>query len=280
MAEMGNELPYRKFTRTIILLVFLLIHISFPACKPEAGDDPTGEGKIIVLMYHRIVDGNTSNLYERSIGDLESDIKYLSDNNINIIDFDELGLVLSGGKMPAGNSAIITFDDGDHSWYSLVRPLFAKHKIKAAFFLWTNMIGENSFLSWEEVENMSHYTINPGIRLFTFGSHSCSHRYLYQSKNEYPTPEEYKSFLDYEFGSSKQIIEKHTPGNVRVFALPYGDGAGESEIIDAAKRNGYQFIRTSYWGAIENTETDPFFIPSLPMLDSTDPQIIGTYLGL
>lgn len=264
----------------IIHLVFLLLYLSLSACKPESGDDPAGAGKIIVLMYHRIVDGTAGNLYERSISDLESDIKYLKDNNIDIIDFDELGTVLSGGKMPSGNSAILTFDDGDHSWYSLVRPLFAKHKIKATFFLWTNMIGEDSFLSWEEVEGMSHYMISPGIRLFTFGSHSCSHSYLYQSIDEFHSSEEYNAFLDYEFGISKQTIEKHTPGHVRIFALPYGDGAGESEIISAAQRNGYEFIRTSVWGVIENPETDPFIIPSLPMLDSTDQQLIGTYLGL
>jgi hypothetical protein len=142
------------------------------------------------------------------------------------------------------------------------------------------MIGEDSFLSWEEVEVMSHYMVSPGIRLFTFGSHSCSHRYLYQSIYDFPSSEEYNAFLDYEFGISKQTIEKHTPGSVVVFALPYGDGAGESDIISAAQRNGYQFLRTSVWGAIENPETDPFNIPSLPMLDSTDPQLIGTYLGL
>lgn len=277
---MIKELPYRKFTRMIFRLAFLLLYLSFSACKPETEEDPAGEGKIIVLMYHRIVDGSAENLYERSISDLESDIKYLKDNNINIIDFDEMGTFLSKGKMPARNSAIITFDDGDHSWYSLVRPLFAQNKIKATFFLWTSMIGEDSFLSWEEVESMSHYTISPGIRIFTFGSHSCSHSYLHQSKNEFSTPGEYNAFLDYEFGISKQTIEKHIPGSVRIFALPYGDGAGESDIISAAQRNGYEFIRTSVWGAIENAGTDPFRIPSLPMLDSTDPQLIGTYLGI
>ncbi len=276
---MINKLIYKILIRTI-LLEFFFLNLSLPACKPDYAENPTGEGKIIVLMYHRIVNGNAGNLYERSISDLESDIKYLKDNNIKIIDFDELALILAKGKMPSGNSAIITFDDGDHSWYSLAMPLLAKNKIKATFFLWTNMIGEDSFISWEEVEIMSHYTVSPGIRLFTFGSHSCSHPYLYQRKAGFSSPEEYNGFLDYEFGISKQIIEKHTYGTVRIFALPYGDGAGESDIISAAQRNGYNFIRTSIWGAIENTDIDPYCIPSLPMLDSTEPQLIGSYLGL
>ncbi|HNR42612.1 MAG TPA: polysaccharide deacetylase family protein [Bacteroidales bacterium] len=280
---MINEIPsIDYFLRMIIRPVFLLLLscIALPACKPEQEEIPADEGKIIVLMYHRIVEDTPENLYERSLRDLESDIKYLITNNITIIDFNDLGSVLTGNKKSYGNSAIITFDDGDCSWYSLVRPLLERYRIKATFFLWTDMIGKDSFISWEEVENMSHYAISPGIRPFTFGSHSCSHPFLHQSRDSFSTNEDYNSFLDYELGASRQIIEKHTPGSVQVFALPYGDGAGDSDIIDAAIRNGYEFIRTSIWGTIDTPSTDPFLIPCLPMLDSTDPELIGAYLGL
>lgn len=278
---MISALPPRRDPGMIFRTAFVLLCLLLPACEPGQNEIPGTEGKIIVLMYHRIVEGTAGNLYERSLNDLESDIMYLINNNIRIIDFDELGSALSRKKMPSGNSAIITFDDGDCSWYSLVRPLLARYRIRATFFLWTDMIGKDSFISWEEVENMSHYAISPGIRPFTFGSHSCSHPFLYKSKTGFSTGDEYNSFLDYELGTSRQIIEKHIPGRVKVLALPYGDGAGEAEIISAAKRNGYEFIRTSIWGAVvNNAETDPFLIPSLPMLDSTDPELIGTFLGL
>jgi peptidoglycan/xylan/chitin deacetylase (PgdA/CDA1 family) len=232
-------------------------------------------------MYHRIVQGEPGNLYERNVVDFEADLNYLVDNQINVISFSNLENCLSSGKMPFGNSAVITFDDGDHSWYTLVKPLLLQYKMKATFFLWTDMIGHDSFLSWNEIEDMSYYTLPGGEeRPFVFGSHSFSHQYLLQRKNEFATAEEYNSFLDYELGVSKEKIGEHTPGEVSILSLPYGDGAGDQEIISAAKRNGYKFIRTSIWGAIENTETSLFIIPSLPILDKTNADLIGNYLGL
>lgn len=231
-------------------------------------------------MYHRIVKGEASNLYERSIENLEADLKYLNDNNIKVLCFNDLENIKTTGAMPEGNSAIITFDDGDSSWYTLVRPLLLKYHMRATFFLWTYMIGHDSFVTWNEVEDMSHYTLKNGEKMFTFGSHTYSHTYLLKNKDEYSNSTEYNAFLDYELGVSKQLIEEHTPGSVAILSLPYGDGAGDSEIIAAAERNGYKFVRTSIWSAIENSNFDLFVIPSLPILDSTEPDLIGQYLGL
>jgi len=231
-------------------------------------------------MYHRIVKGEATNLYERSLENLEADLKYLNDNNIKVVSFSDLERLSTSASMPEGNSAIITFDDGDASWYTLVRPLLLNYHMKATFFLWTLMMGRDSFMTWEEVEDMSHYARQNGDRPFTFGSHTFSHSYLLMNKDGFSTSAEYNSFLDYELGRSKAIIEEHTPGSVEILSLPYGDGAGDTEIISAAERNGYKYIRTSIWDAIKDSNQDLFVIPSLPMLDSTEPQLIGTYLGL
>jgi hypothetical protein len=142
------------------------------------------------------------------------------------------------------------------------------------------MIGHDSFLTWDEVEDMSNYTLDGGERPFIFGSHTYSHTYLHESKNEFSDDAEYNAYLDFEMGRSKQIIETHTPGSVTILSLPYGDGAGDPEIVAAAQRNGYKFIRTSIWGAINNPDQDLFKIPSLPILDTTESELIGTYLGL
>jgi hypothetical protein len=44
-------------------------------------------------------------------------------------------------------------------------------------------------------------------------------------------------------------------------------------------RNGYKFIRTSKWGAIQNAGVNLYAIPSLPMLDTSTPDEIGYYLN-
>ena len=266
----------RRYVIFVLLIFFLLNN----GCTKN--DDPGSqpEGKIIVLMYHRIVNGEATNLYERSIANLEADLIYLVENDIKVITFNDLDALAASGSMPEGHSAIITFDDGDNSWYTLVRPLVLKYGMTATFFLWTNMIGRDSFISWAEVEDMSNYTLPGGVHPFIFGSHTSNHRYLLQSKYGFSSQEEYNAFLDYELGLSKEVIENHSPVPSDILSLPYGDGAGDTEIIAAAKRNGYNYIRTSIWGAIENPGQDLFIIPSLPMLDSTEPEFIGYYLGL
>ena len=266
--------------RRIITVVFLTGMLIVSGCSGKDDPEPAEKGNIIVLMYHRIVQGDATNIYERSVADLESDLKYLIDNKIKVLSFNDLESISIKGEMPDGHSAVITFDDGDNSWYTLARPLLLKYKMKATFFLWTYMMGHDSFLTWDEVADMSHYTLDGGERPFTFGSHTYSHQFLFKSKDEFPDQAEYNAFLDYELGKSKEIIEEYSPGSVTILSLPYGDGAGDSEIIAAAGRNGYKFIRTSIWAAIENPDFNLFVIPSLPILDNTDPELIGYYLGI
>jgi len=263
-----------------LYIVFIISILSLTTCYRYEEPEPEPEGKIIVLMYHRITSGEAGNLYERSIQDLNKDFEYLKKNKINVISFYDLAEIKDSGKMPSGNSAIITFDDGDHSWFSNVQQLLKEHRYKATFFLWVYMIGRNSFLEWQDVEMMSHYTLEGGIRPFTFGSHSFSHPYLYSARNGYSDSEKYNAFLDYEFRESKRIIEEHVPGSVDIFALPFGDGAGDDIIITAAKRNGYKLIRTSNQRTINNADLDLFLIPAIPMLDNTESNTIGYYLGL
>ncbi len=220
-------------------------------------------------MYHRIIEGEPSNLYERSITDFESDLMYLINNNINVINFDDLPKIRESGKMPDGHSVIISFDDGDRSGYDLVLPLLKKYRMKAAFFLWVEKINQNSYFTSSEVELMSTYMLPGGARPFTFGSHSYTHQYLLARKATFATDAEYNSFLDYELGESKRIIELLTPNDVTGLALPFGDGEGDSEIIAAARRNGYSFIRTSVHSAIKNPDIDLFNIPGVPILNNT-----------
>ncbi len=102
-------------------------------------------------MYHRITQRRVpSNLYERSIADFESDLKYLINNNIKVISFDDLSDISESGTMPDGHSAIISFDDGDRSGYDLVLPVLRKYLMKATFFLWVEKIDQNSYFTDSE----------------------------------------------------------------------------------------------------------------------------------
>ena len=220
------------------------------------------------------------NLYERSVADFEGDLKWLNDNNVTVIDFAELEKIVSGEKKLTSDAAIITFDDGDHSWYTLAMPLLKQYGMKATFFLWTSKMGMNSFLTWDEVELISHYMDNRGEHPFAFGSHTASHQYLLAKKSALGAGAAYDAYLDEELGGSKRLIDAHISGSVSAFALPFGDGAGDPDIIAGAQRNGYIYIRTSERGVTGTSATDLYRLPSLPILDDTSSALIGDYLGI
>jgi len=130
------------------------------------------------------------------------------------------------------------------------------------------------------VELMSNYTYDDGERPFAFGSHTMSHPYLLNMKTALGGGEAFAAYLDEELGGSKVLIDSHIYGSVDALALPFGDGAGDEDINAAALKHGYRFIRTSERNITGTPATDLFRLPSLPLLDDTDQELIGGYLGI
>jgi len=62
-----------------ILLIFCILIVT--GCSHDDEPFVEKEGRIIILMYHRIVKGEASFLYERSLADFEDDLQYLQKNN-------------------------------------------------------------------------------------------------------------------------------------------------------------------------------------------------------
>lgn len=267
---------YMQRSTLLLLSVFALLAGCSRLPDPEPVDNP----RVVIVMYHRITEGEAGNLYERSAADFESDLKYLKENNIRVIGFSELNEIVAGERELLTHAAIITFDDGDHSWLSLAAPLLKNYRMKATFFLWADKVGMDSFLSWDEVRMMSSYINNEGDRPFSFGSHTMSHKYLLTMKAALGGGEVFAEYLDEELGGSKILIDRHITGTVEALALPFGDGAGDPDIMAAAIRHGYRFIRTSERNVTGTTATDLFRLPSLPMLDDTPQELIGNYLGI
>jgi peptidoglycan/xylan/chitin deacetylase (PgdA/CDA1 family) len=264
--------------RSTLLLLSVIALLA--GCSRLPDPAPVDNPQVVILMYHRITLGEAGNLYERSANDFESDLKYLKENNIRVIGFSELDEIVSGERELLTHAAIITFDDGDHSWLTLAAPLLKKYRMQATFFLWAGKVGMDSFLSWDEVRLMSSYTNSEGERPFSFGSHTMSHQFLMTMKTAFGGGEAFAEYLDEELGGSKILIDKHITGIVEALALPFGDGAGDPDIMAAAIRHGYRFIRTSERDVTGSSATDLFKLPSLPMLDDTPQELIGGYLGI
>jgi peptidoglycan/xylan/chitin deacetylase (PgdA/CDA1 family) len=122
-----------------------------------------------------------------------------------------------------------------------VYPLLKELGVKATFFIVPNFIGEVGYMSWDQVREMSRYRDASGTRLFSFGSHSLTHRALGELDRE---------DVLFEMKESKRILEEQLQEPVVTIALPFGSGAGMKMIQEAAIASGYRAVRTSSPGPI------------------------------
>ena len=206
--------------------------------------------KLLVLLYHNIVYGRTGNTYNRDLYNFEHDLAYIK-RNFRITNFDD---ALNGADRMSPDRAIITFDDGDLSIYAIVYPLFRRYGIEATFFIVPSFIGTVGYMNWDQVREIGSYRTSDGKQLFQFGSHSLTHRPL----GELSLPE-----IRRELNESKRIIEEQTGEPVRVLALPFGSGAGDPFITQAAMEAGYTAIRTSKSEAQFMKNIDPWEIGAM-----------------
>jgi len=226
----NDEAPAVRYWSTRdqdLLPVQTLVGFDTPSQVP-----PRKDPKLLVVLYHNIVFGRTGNVYNRDLYNFEHDLAFLK-RNFTITNF---RAILNGTSLAKTDQVIITFDDGDLSIYAIVYPLFRQYEIEATIFLVPNFIGEVGYMSWDQIREMSDYRTSSGRKLFFFESHSLTHRMMAELSVEE---------IRHELQASKQIIEEQTGEPVTVLALPFGNGAGESKIINEARNAGYQAIRTS-----------------------------------
>lgn len=234
--------------------------------------------RIVILMYHELVNNEPGNEYERNVTDFENDLVYLR-NNYQIFSMEDLLMIDTGALQLNSDAVIITFDDGYHSDHSMAFPLLAGYDLPATFFIVAEWVDSIDYMIWPEVYQLSQYVNGEGKRLFNVSSHTSSHPYLEKSAQYFDDHQDYLNFLYTELADSKNWIVDIT-GRPDIFlSLPFGDGAYNADIIQTAKYCGYLGIRTSEYSSFTADEMDLFALPAIPVLDDTTIDIIETYFN-
>jgi peptidoglycan/xylan/chitin deacetylase (PgdA/CDA1 family) len=251
---------------------------------------------VAILMYHHITAGEEQDEYTRSVAQFEGDLQYLRDAGIVVIGFDDLRKIQEG-KMtpPAARMAIISMDDGYKSQIELAVPLLKQYGCKASFSIASSYIGDSGFMDWNDITRLADYRTSTEVPLFTIISHTVTHQSLLNGSDW--TDEEslvkYITYLKRQLLQSKRAIESRIAPNTyidapMILSLPYGAGSGRSEIISMAMRTGYSGIRTSdygdyrqgeYSGVLDAFTDDPYQLPSLPVFNYTDINVLSDYFA-
>jgi peptidoglycan/xylan/chitin deacetylase (PgdA/CDA1 family) len=127
-------------------------------------------------------------------------------------------------------SVVITIDDGWCSLYEIAFPVLKQYGYSVTLFLYTDLIHNNTCLTWDQVREMQHSG-------FTVGNHSKTHRDL-SGPNAEESFGQYFAAVQLEVNEAERLIKKHLGITPKYFAYPYG--ASNELLIAFLQKKGYR----------------------------------------
>jgi peptidoglycan/xylan/chitin deacetylase (PgdA/CDA1 family) len=118
----------------------------------------------------------------------------------------------------------ITFDDGYLDNYQHAFPILRELSLKAAFFVTSEDIGKEGFMTWDMLREMA---AAPGIEI---GSHGLEHKSL----SDIPEKEAWTSLV-----ASKKSLEEKLGREIK--AVSYPSGSFNEKVVEMARGAGYSY---------------------------------------
>lgn len=124
-------------------------------------------------------------------------------------------------------SVIFSFDDGGISFYKIIAPVLEKYGFKGRFFISTNFIGQDTFLTAEQIIDLSK-------RGHIIGSHAHTHEHLYTLTDK-------QAYIEWK--TSIEILSNLIGKKVEYASIPNGDVSKEG--LKILNLLGIKYIYTS-----------------------------------
>jgi len=159
-----------------------------------------------IVMYHKIDGNSAASRLSVSPESFKAQMAFLKRHRYNVVRLEDLSEMVRENKLPSKTIAI-TFDDGYEDNYLNAYPVLKGLGLPATIFIIPAMIGNDGYLTWDQVVEMSESGI------ITIGSHSLSHPWL----SSLAVQE-----LDREIIDSKRSIESHIGKAADTFSYPLG----------------------------------------------------------
>jgi peptidoglycan/xylan/chitin deacetylase (PgdA/CDA1 family) len=186
--------------------------------------------KIVPLIFHKIITGEVLNFEDVSIGN------FLSIFCIKGINFKTIDSAFSYSEITE-DIVCLTFDDGFSSDWDIVFPILLKNNATATFFVVTDWIGKEGYLTKSQIKKMSA----AGMQI---GSHSHTHPNFYDL-DSYEVVREIRI--------SQQCLKNIVGKDITAFSFPFG--YENSNLIKLVFEEGYTFCCTSRHGIITRLMT-------------------------
>jgi len=194
-------MTFELIIKKIFLIFFFIISIKANA----------EESNITVLMYHRVGDNKYPST-SISVKLFEKHIKYLVEEDINVLPITELSKYLRKEISLPKKTVFITFDDAYKSFFQNGFPILKKYKLPFSVFVSSHYISdakESDFMSWSMLKELSE---SNGLIL----NHSKSHESLIGIDIQ---------TLKKEIEQNQIEIEKKVGEQPKIFSYPYGESS-------------------------------------------------------
>jgi peptidoglycan/xylan/chitin deacetylase (PgdA/CDA1 family) len=215
-------------------------------------------GARVVLVYHRILEGEASTGELVGLSSFERQMAYLREN----CTARGVGDLVSADGAADGLEVLVTFDDGYRDIFTRALPVLEKYEIPAVFFVATDLVFAGKLIERSHPEGEPDELFPSGDDLdraikspfITIGNHTASHRFVSRLS---------AAELEGEIASSQKAFSEKTGVTPEVFAYPRGRRQDLSvEIIPVLEKHGIKAAFTMLPGFLEQ-RTGRYFIPRI-----------------
>jgi peptidoglycan/xylan/chitin deacetylase (PgdA/CDA1 family) len=223
------------------------------AAFPTPIEEKLAQFEVPILMYHyiRTVDDPEKDKIGAKLSvtpaHFDSQMKWLKNEGYITVNPEYLLSPVKLDKKPI----VITFDDGYLDAYTDAYPILKNYDFKATFYIITDSVNSQYYMTWDQIKEMKNYGMN-------FGSHTSTHPNLTKINNE---------TLDNQLLWSKNKLETELSLSISDFCYPsgkYNDGT-----ITKLKELGYKTAVTTETG-IASQKSDLFKLPRKRMEDNSN----------
>lgn len=156
---------------------------------------------------------------------------------------------------------VVTFDDGYADTYTDALPVLEQFGFTATWYIITDRIGKDSYLSWDQVRDLVR-------RGMVIGSHTISHPDLTSITS---------STVTGEVQGSKEKLMQELSTDVDAFCYPYGRFA--STVVSAVQTAGYLTATTTVEG-VARRDMNFLRLPRIRMKEATSLEKVLTQTSL
>ncbi|MDD3243193.1 MAG: polysaccharide deacetylase family protein [Eubacteriales bacterium] len=233
----------------LLSAAFLLCALILP--RAQNAFSP-GEIRVPILMYHHLTTlPRLAGKYSLPVEQFRRDLADLQEQGYTSITMSQLiGHVKEGSPLPK-KPVIITFDDGNESFYTYAYPLLQEYNMCAVLGVvgayadkYTLMEDHNphySYASWDELKEMgqSGYV---ELQNHSYDLHGTSQKRKGCHMLPEESPQEYLRAMREDVGLLQDILEKKTGSRPNTMVYPFGSYSGES--AQAMRQLGFQAALT------------------------------------